>query len=195
MNLYGGRESGRTWYQHLKTILIDKLGYTQSKYDECVFYKERSIFFVYTDDGIMIDPSPITAQERVQEMATSFEIDVQGDMQEYLGIKVQMKDDKMHMSQPHLIDSILKDLGLLEIDGKSFSKVTTKHLPLLTTRKITSDKDGPPFTYNWNYRAVIGKLNYLEKSTRPDISYVVHQLARYSTKTRQSHGNAVKHLG
>ena len=65
----------------------------------------------------------------------------------------------------------------------------------MVSRKITADSDGKQFDFNWNYRSVIGKLNYLEKSTRPDITYVVHQLARYSTKIRQSHGHAVKHLG
>jgi hypothetical protein len=30
---------------------------------------------------------------------------------------------------------------------------------------------------NWNYRSVIGKLNYLANNTRPDISMVVHQCA------------------
>jgi hypothetical protein len=29
-NLYGGKESGRTWFQHLKSTLISKLGYSQS---------------------------------------------------------------------------------------------------------------------------------------------------------------------
>jgi hypothetical protein len=90
---------------------------------------------------------------------------------------------------------ILQGLSLLDKNGTLNSKVTTKNLQSMISRKITADTNGPPFTYTWNYRALIGKLNYLEKSTRPDISYVVLQLARYSTKTPQSHGNAVKHLG
>lgn len=32
-NLYGGKESGRTWFQHLKSTLISKLEYSQSKYN------------------------------------------------------------------------------------------------------------------------------------------------------------------
>jgi hypothetical protein len=51
----------------------------------------------------------------------------------------------------------------------------------MPSRKIVADTNGAPFTYQWHYRSVIGKLNFLEKSTRPDISYAVHQLARYST--------------
>jgi hypothetical protein len=116
-------------------------------------------------------------------------------LQDYLGIQIKSKDGTLNMTQPHLIDNILQNLSLLDQNGAPHSKVTTKDLPLMISRKITADTNGPPFTYTWNYRALIGKLNYLEKSTRPDISYVVHRLARYSSKTPQSHGNAIKHLG
>jgi hypothetical protein len=41
---------------------------------------------------------------------------------------------------------------------------------------------------------VIGKLKFLEKSTRPEIAYVVHQCAWFSANSRQSHANAIKYL-
>jgi hypothetical protein len=65
----------------------------------------------------------------------------------------------------------------------------------MPTRKIMTDTSGSEFTYPWHYRSVIGKLNFLEKSTYPDISFIVHQFARYFTKQRKSHGQAMKHLG
>jgi hypothetical protein len=45
------------------------------------------------------------------------------------------------------------------------------------------------------YRSIIGNLNYLEKSTRPDIAYAVHQCARYSSCPKYEHGKAVKEIG
>jgi hypothetical protein len=42
---------------------------------------------------------------------------------------------------------------------------------------------------------VIGRLNYLERSTRPDVSYATHQLARFSANPKYEHGKAVKWLG
>ena len=41
----------------------------------------------------------------------------------------------------------------------------------------------------------MGKLNFLEKSTRPDITYAVHQCSRFMANPRQSHGEAVKNIG
>ena len=34
-------------------------------------------------------------------------------------------------------------------------------------------------------------MNYLEKGTHPDIAYATHQLARFSSNPKQSHGDAV----
>ena len=48
---------------------------------------------------------------------------------------------------------------------------------------------------SFDYRSVIGKLNYLEKCSRPDIAFAVHQCARFSADPRISHGKAVKWLG
>ena len=50
-------------------------------------------------------------------------------------------------------------------------------------------------TNEFNYRSVIGKLNFLEKSTCPDIAYAVHQCARFSVDPKHSHADAVKHIG
>jgi hypothetical protein len=144
----------------------------------------------------MMDPDPEVAQSRVKELQMSFDIEIHGDLNDYLGIQIhQEPNGTITMTQPQLIDSILKDLGLLDKSGKPHPNTTTKDLPSMVSRKITADTNGIPFTFPWNYRSVIGKLNYLEKSSRPDISFVVHQLARYSTKTRHSHGQAIKHLG
>ncbi len=52
-NLYGQKQAGRVWYQHLRKNLI-KLGFKPSAHDECVFYYGSTIFIVYTDDTIVL---------------------------------------------------------------------------------------------------------------------------------------------
>jgi hypothetical protein len=47
---------------------------------------------------------------------------------------------------------------------------------------------------DWHYWSIIGKLNFLEKSTRPDISYVVHQCARLSNNPKVSHALEAKRI-
>jgi hypothetical protein len=55
--------------------------------------------------------------------------------------------------------------------------------------------DDKAFEEEWSYQSVIGKLNYLEKSTRPDIAYAVHQCARFASNPKACHGIAIKHIG
>jgi hypothetical protein len=45
-----------------------------------------------------------------------------------------------------------------------------------------------------DYRQVIGKLLYLEKSTRPDIACSAHQCARFYAVPKNSHAQAVKRI-
>ena len=50
-------------------------------------------------------------------------------------------------------------------------------------------------TPDFHYHSVIGKQNFLGKSTRSDISISVHQCACFSESPKRSHTEAVKHIG
>lgn len=90
------------------------------------------------------------------------------------------------MTQSGLIESVLQDLNLLH-DSKM------KDTPSLGI--LYPDKDGVPRQYSWNYCSVIGKLNYIAQNTQPDISFAVHQCARYSANLTALHELAVKRIG
>ncbi len=51
--------------------------------------------------------------------------------------------------------------------------------------------DEPAFDLKFNYRSTVGKLNYLAQMTRPDIMYAMHQIAKYLSDPRRSHGEAI----
>ena len=106
----------------------------------------------------------------------------------FLGIRVQKQDDgSMKLMQPQLIESIINDLHL---QNRSNSKTT----PAVTTNLLHKDTDSPDMTPDFHYCSVIGKLNFLEKSTWLDISVSIHQCARFSENLKKSHAEAVKHI-
>ena len=47
---------------------------------------------------------------------------------------------------------------------------------------------------SFHYKSMIQKLNYREKSSRPEIAYAVHQCARFSKEPKQSYSKAVLYL-
>jgi hypothetical protein len=70
---------------------------------------------------------------------------------------------------------------------------TTKDKAAPSSTILHLDLDGKPFEEQWDYRSIIGKLNFLEKSTRPEIAYAVHQCARFASNlTTKSHRNTNK---
>ena len=55
-NLYGQRQAGKVWFDHLSKGSIN-IGFKKSEVDECVFTRGTTIFMCYVDDGIFVDPS------------------------------------------------------------------------------------------------------------------------------------------
>jgi hypothetical protein len=93
-----------------------------------------------------------------------------------------------------LFKSIPTDLGLIE--QKSLNAPTSRTTPANSTVTLTSyEGDAAHDDKKFNYRLVIGKLLYLEKSTRPDITCAVHQCARFSVQPKAKHSEAVKRIG
>jgi len=70
----------------------------------------------------------------------------------------------IHLTQPHLIDSILEELGLQADNTKA------KSTPAASSKLLGCHDDAPSHNKSFHYRCIIGKLIYLEKSTQPDIS-------------------------
>ena len=115
-----------------------------------------------------------------------FTLEDQGNVKDFLGIQVKKyPDGTIHLNDPQLFDLILNDLHLQE---NSYPKET----PTLSTHILHKDADGEDMKPEFHYHSIIGKLNFLEKLTRPYISYVVHQCACFSVTLKKSHTEAVK---
>jgi hypothetical protein len=167
-NLYGQKQAGRVWNQHLVHGLVDTLKFTQSTVDQCVFYRGTTILLIYVDDGIICGPDAPDIQLVIHELGALFDITDKGEIDAYLGVKIKrVSHDSIELTQPHLIQQILDDMGM-----KDNTKTKAKATP--SSNILHRDLDGKPFTKSWDYRSVISKLNFLEKSTRPEIAYAIH---------------------
>ena len=187
-NLYGGCDAGRNWYLFLKEKL-ESIGFVRSRFDECVFYRGKCMYVLYTDDSILAGPDEQELEDIIKEIeGTGLDITNEGTIADFLGVHIERKDNSFHLTQPKLIESILQDLHLPE--GAS-----TKDIPMASSKLLSRHKDSADFDHHFNYRRVVGKLNFLEQSTRGDISYATHMLARFSTCPKVEHGLAAKWLG
>jgi hypothetical protein len=186
-NIYGQKQAGRVW----NSFFVDKItsiGFTMSLIDDCVFFCGDIIIMVYVDDGISLDSNDLQLQEVIKEIQNlGLNIEDQGHPADYVGANIKkLKDGSYEFTQQALIDFIIDDVGLKD------AKV--KPAPTKVSLQLQASKDEPAFDLNFNYRSAVGKLNYLAQTTRPDIMYAMHQIAKYLSDPRQSHGEAILYL-
>jgi histone deacetylase 1/2 len=190
-NLYGQKQAGRVWNLHLVRKLI-QIGFVQSTEDECLFYKGNVMYALYTDDSILAGPDDAELDRVIEEIAAAG-LDIteeEGGLEDFLGVNIERTPEGgFHLSQPQLIEQILNDLNLL---GEN---VKIRDTPALSTTVLSAFPESEKHDQHFHYRSVIGKLNYLEKCTRPDIAYAVHQCARFSQDPKVEHAKAVKLIG
>ena len=123
-NIYGQKQAGRVWHQYLTKKLIGTLGFVQSKMDKCVFYRGQTMYALYTDDSILAGLNKEEIEQVVKDLKNAkLDLTEEGDLEDFLGVQIERRADGLiHLSQPHLIDQILKDLRLDKQD------VTTKNV-------------------------------------------------------------------
>ena len=187
-NLYGGKDSGRIYFLFMSKYLVS-MGFIQSSIDPCIFFLGKVILLMYVDDFIIGGLSDEIIDAAVQIIGDNADVEDKGNINDYVGVHVEWTDNKtIELTQPHLIQAILDDLRL-DDSAKSLST------PCVSSLILHADLEGEDFDQHFDYRSIIGKLNYLAKSTRADIEYAVHQCARFMSNPKRSHGQAIKRIG
>jgi hypothetical protein len=140
------------------------------------------------DDGILSGTRAKEIQTIMLQVGQLFNMTDEGKIDAYLGVKISRPtSETIELKQPYLIQQILEDMGM-----KPNMETKDKAVPSSTI--LCCDLDGEPFGEKCNYRSVIRKLNFLEKSTRPEIAYAAHQFSRFLANPRQSHANGIEYL-
>ena len=151
--------------------------------------KDGAVIVVYVDNCLIFANEDNTVIELISELKGKFNITDEGDtVEEYLGVKIDHnKDGSFRMYQPHLMERILKVIPGMDKANKHI-------IPAATTAILTKDVSGKARQENWNYRSIVGMLNYLVNSTHPELSHSVHQCSRFCSDPNTSHEAAVKHV-
>ena len=163
------------------------MGFTQSLVDPCLFYRGKVALVIYVDDCIIFTPEKVQADNLVEELDKKFSIEDEGDVTNYLGIHItRPTKDTIKMNQPALTQRIVDSLGLKDQRVHDTPADPNVHLH--------KDPNGEERKDDFHYRSLVGKLNYLTASTRPEIQYATHQLARFNKNLKLSHKKATKRL-
>ena len=96
--------------------LVKKVGFEQSKHDECVFHHRNVMCVLHTDDSILAGQDKEELQQVIADIKKAgLDVTEEGDIEDFLGVNIDRVDDEtFHLSQPHLIEQILH-LSLIHI--------------------------------------------------------------------------------
>jgi hypothetical protein len=133
------------------------------------------IIILYTDDYLIYARDTTDINKFVKTLRDDYKLtlNVPDPIDDFFGIRFSHQDNsELHMSQTGLIDAVT--------ESAHTPKGRLKNTPTPATAILHADAEGLARQESWNYPSVIRQLNYLAQNSRPDISFVVHQCARFS---------------
>lgn len=186
-----------------KRLLIT-MGLQPLPQSPCIFIgtllpNEAPIYIgLYLDDMIYFSPSNNTLKAFETQFGNKITTTFNGDIDYFLGIKFNTKtngpiDVNMHMTQIAFIDDLVQDQNLQS------EAVTTPKTPYRSGYPVDNipKEDNPPHLqskYTAMYQHLIGSLNWLAISTRPDVSTITSTLAQYMQNPSKDHILAAKNV-
>jgi hypothetical protein len=199
--LYGLRRSPKHWYETLAAALI-KVGLSPCKHDPCVFTGslltgEPPLYLgVYVDDFTYFSDSDNVEKAFEQSLSMELQVDFMGDIAWFLGKCYdwqRTEDDLVTVSitQTAKIESMLEEFDLLDCNvvrspyrsGLTMNYIALDHVP--PGNKPEAVKP---------YQRLVGGLNWLAISTRPDLSVSVSLLSQFVQDPSKGHMDAGKRV-
>ena len=189
-SIYGLKQSPRCWNSALDNKL-KQMGFVQAKGDPCLYLAsegEMFIIAVYVDDIVLAGKSDQRLAEVKQALANQFQVKDMGELHYFLGVKVvqDKKSSDVWIGQPAYATSVLQKYGM--------ENVKTVNTPVDTSTKLMKAKEDEECVDQQRYQSAVGSLLYLSNSTRPDITYAVSNVAKYSANPAKQHWIAVKRI-
>lgn len=186
--LYGLRQSPRHFFTYLTERLV-RQGLKPSNLDPCLFLSKDLIVIVYVDDLLIYAQNESTIDDFILRMnSEDVALRKEGTAEGYLGVDIARVDASIHLTQVGLTRRIIAALGL---DDKYSNSCSTP----CECAPLPKDENGEPASGMINYASVVGMLLYLCGHSRPDISFAVHQCARYSFAPTRRHEQALIRIG
>lgn len=193
-SLYGLKQSGNQWNKTLNKFLVEKLKFRRLKTDSCVYVKRENqhdmiIIAVYVDDIIIYAKEDSVIEEFKRELNDEFEIDDIGQCRKVIGMRVECGADTVTLSQSDFALEIIKECKL-----EACRTVRAPLEPGERLQRCETESSECNQVDGWFYRSIVGKLNYLASTTRPDLMFSLSYLSQFTRCPHRSHMEALKRV-
>ena len=164
------------------------MGYTASPYNSALFLhrtnKGTILLLLCVDDMIITSDNLSGIQELKDFLSQQFGMKDLGYLSYFLGLEITHLIDSLYITQAKYASDLLSRVGLTN------SKTVDTPVELNACLIPSEEGGGEPLSNPSLYRRLVDSLVYLIV-TRPDISYVIHQVSQYLSAPRSTHHAAV----
>ena len=184
-NLYGTKEGPAIWFNWIKKLML-QMGFKQSSFDCCLFYKNGIFVLIYVDDILTLGKQTEIISFR-EEMQLHVEITYSkiAKPADFLGITIKRSSTgEFSITQKDYIANILYKYR----NFPKSDKLTPIPIKFTTYFETTSKMDE-----KFPYKQIVGSIMYL-RFTRIDILYALHKLSCFNQKYDETCKQAVLHL-
>nr|AAW57815.1 putative polyprotein [Oryza sativa Japonica Group] len=163
-------------------------GFAVNEADKCVYYRhgggEGVILCLYVDDILIFGTNLEVINEVKSFLSQHFDIKDLGVVDVILNIKLIRGENEITLLQSHYVEKILNRFGY--IDSKPSPTPYDPSLLLRKNKRIARNQ--------LEYSQIIGSLMYLASATRPDISFAVSKLSRFTSNPGDDHWRALERV-
>ena len=143
---------------------------------------EGVILFLYVDDILIFGTSIAVIDEIKSFLSRCFDMKDLGPADVILNIKLMKNENGITLSQSHYTEKVLSRFGFADC-----KVAPTPYDASVKLRKFEGQGRD-----QLRYSQIIGSLMYLAGATRPDISYAVSKLSRFTSNPEDNHWKALE---
>nr|ASR75387.1 retrotransposon protein [Oryza barthii] len=186
-SLYGLKQAPKQWHEKFDKTLTSA-GFAVNEADKCVYYRhgggEGVILCLYVDDILIFGTNLDVINEVKSFLSQNFDMKDLGVADVILNIKLIRGENGITLLQSHYVEKILNRFGY--IDSKPSPTPYDPSLLLRKNKRIARNQ--------LEYSQIIGSLMYLASATRPDISFAVSKLSRFTSNPGDDHWRALERV-
>ncbi|GJS09109.1 retrovirus-related pol polyprotein from transposon TNT 1-94 [Tanacetum coccineum] len=183
-SLYGLKQAPKQWHDEFDKSILSN-GFTYNSSDRCIYSKFTKdygvILCLYIDDILIVITNMEGINETKKFMSSCFQMKDINKVDTILGIKVKRHSGGYALNQCHYIDKIIDKFQHLNIEEANTPYESSCKLIENNGRAVAQIE----------YASAIGCLMYATHCIRPDISYNVCKLSRYTSNPSQDHWKAI----
>lgn len=178
--LYGLKQAAALWYDHAR-MTLSQLGFEPTISDVCLYANEQKDTYVlmHVDDLQIMGSNDAEITRLTEGLQKRYEMSIVKTGL-FLNLNVTRSKKFVKLDQSHYVKKLLNEYNLTHVKSMlhPLQELLEENPESATQQDVKS------------YQKLIGELNYLSNSTRPDISHATNHLARFSSNPSPEHYKA-----